>query len=239
MPLRQVRCQICNKRRTYGKYRRRLDIHRRSGEITNNQIDLVIFQTKLTRSDKLLKTNTVIHGRRCNICGSHYLNLLNHLQMKHRQNNIRTLENIYNKSVPNEKMQHYNFSIEFNHNPLHTYTGNAQLDHKLISRYESELVSDESSLTSCINASNNDVFYYSSDEIHDDKDVTNPADVFNSNNLKTISKELLTSILDFKLHLSTIWGGDKSHRANSMSMSNIYLLLNNFSCTESFSYKRI
>ena len=79
-----VGCKICQQLRASEKYRRHLRLHVKAGEITFSDAEEIIFQSKFTRTDCILKMGISI-GYRCTVqvddstCGVFVMDLRSHL----------------------------------------------------------------------------------------------------------------------------------------------------------------
>ena len=223
-----ARCQVCNELRNYGKYRRHLNMHVRNGDINSEQVSRILFQTKYTRKDKKNKTCYIKTGHKCEICGTHVLQLQVHLRNIH---GLDSADNQHTSANSDEitRRDHFFAVNQVNCNPLHEYSKKSKLNCNLVSKIVfKDLSSTISGLKPLPNDSRKDVFDFSSEsEINDDDILTNPNDILNINNHRNISKVFLDSILDFKDFLSTSLGGCEPPKTITMDISNLCLLINN------------
>ena len=84
----KVRCKVCQQLRASEKYRRHLRLHVKAGEITFNDAQEIIFQSKFTRRDCKSKMGISI-GYKCTVqvddstCGVYVMDLRSHLLRIH------------------------------------------------------------------------------------------------------------------------------------------------------------
>ena len=83
-----VRCYICKELRVSEKYRRHLRLHVSAGEIPAGEVEEILFKSKYTRKDSLLRAG-ISFGLKCtvsignSICGVYVKDLRTHLIKSH------------------------------------------------------------------------------------------------------------------------------------------------------------
>ena len=204
-PNRFISCNICHLLLNYSKYRRHLNVHVTQGYIKAHNVNRILFKTNFTQSvtEKKLDKNT---EHKCSLCGSHIPKLLSyHLKQCLKWVN---LQEISDNSIT--RGEEFNV-IEFNHNS-HGSSQDPIFDCNCAPRNASEVDYLVNNIPK---------------PSHHDSTIANFNSILNANNLKEISDELLSSILDFKHYLSVSGGGRKSQKAIDIDISNLCHIINN------------
>ena len=82
-PDNMVRCQICFVIKHHSKYRRHLNSHLESGDVSKMELEEIIFQTKYAYKNIKKKIPRFRDGQICATCGKCVLDLANHLKKMH------------------------------------------------------------------------------------------------------------------------------------------------------------
>ena len=113
-----VKCQVCNEIRAYEKYARHLQLHVKRGQLSEEEMRIIIFQTKSTRNDVLHRYNHTQIGTIYSICGTHVLNINDHLLRQHGigRNDI-SISNAIKTSKKCQRKRHFDSCQEVISNP--------------------------------------------------------------------------------------------------------------------------
>ena len=230
---RKVRCQICSKFRVSKKYKRHLELHLGRGELSAQEMKVILFQSKFTRFGSKFKQSSRKYGRLCTVeesgipCDTLVLDLKTHLKRQHGITSASDYSIRMDSEELVEKAVFFKQNSIAKSNPLFNFSdqSNEGIDLNLTS-HES-LDSNNNRVKNNFCQSISSPFDFPCDDIDE------------SHIIQEVSYELTDSLRAFGNHLQTISGGFRSDKSAKMDLSNIVILTNAIGKDYIFNFQRI